>query len=219
MGNYGGPAPVFRFSGTIVPFFTGPGSPDLPGSSFTGKNLGPVKMSSISDGSSNTTLFSERLIGIPNTPLTAVTAAGGQDAKRSVFRNTVTGQPVDQGPAGSAIAQAYVAGCKALAGTTNPIATNTNGQVWIRGYPSHMAIGIYAHYGQPNTLSCADPADGNATYGGYFGTSPPSSNHPGGVNTCMGDGSVRFIKDSISQQTWWALGTRAGGEVVSADAY
>jgi hypothetical protein len=35
----------------------------------------------------------------------------------------------------------------------------------------------------------------------------------------MGDGSVRFIKSSISQVTWMALGTKAGGEVISADSY
>ena len=35
----------------------------------------------------------------------------------------------------------------------------------------------------------------------------------------FGDGSVKFIKDSINLQTWRALGTRAGGEVVSADSY
>jgi hypothetical protein len=39
------------------------------------------------------------------------------------------------------------------------------------------------------------------------------------VNTLMGDGTVRFIKASIGLQTWRALGTRAGGEVVSADSY
>ena len=41
-----------------------------------------------------------------------------------------------------------------------------------------------------------------------------ASYHSGGVNTLMTDGSVRFIKDSIGQNTWWALGTRANGEVV-----
>ena len=45
------------------------------------------------------------------------------------------------------------------------------------------------------------------------------SQHPGGANFAMADGSVRFIKESISQQMYRALGTRAGGEVVSADAY
>jgi prepilin-type processing-associated H-X9-DG protein len=46
-----------------------------------------------------------------------------------------------------------------------------------------------------------------------------TSNHPGGVNLCMADGSVKFIKDSISPQVWWALGTKNLGEVISADAY
>jgi len=46
-----------------------------------------------------------------------------------------------------------------------------------------------------------------------------SSNHSGGVNLCLGDGSVKFVKDSVGLQPWWALGTRNEGEVLSADAY
>ena len=46
-----------------------------------------------------------------------------------------------------------------------------------------------------------------------------SSNHPGGVNVLMADGSVRFVKNTINQATWWALGTRANGEVISSDSY
>ena len=45
------------------------------------------------------------------------------------------------------------------------------------------------------------------------------SYHPGGVNVLFADGSVRFIKDSVNQMTWMALGTRAGGEVISSDSY
>ena len=43
--------------------------------------------------------------------------------------------------------------------------------------------------------------------------------HPGGVNVMMADGSVRLIKDSVGMSVWWSLGTRAGGEVISADTY
>jgi prepilin-type N-terminal cleavage/methylation domain-containing protein/prepilin-type processing-associated H-X9-DG protein len=43
--------------------------------------------------------------------------------------------------------------------------------------------------------------------------------HPGGANFAMADGSVKFIKSSISVPTYRALGTRAGGEVISADQY
>ncbi len=44
------------------------------------------------------------------------------------------------------------------------------------------------------------------------------SYHPGGVNALFGDGSVRFLKDSIAGPTWRALGTIGGGEVISGDA-
>jgi prepilin-type N-terminal cleavage/methylation domain-containing protein/prepilin-type processing-associated H-X9-DG protein len=43
--------------------------------------------------------------------------------------------------------------------------------------------------------------------------------HPGGANFAMADGSVKFIKNSINVPTYRALGTRAGGEVISADQY
>jgi prepilin-type N-terminal cleavage/methylation domain-containing protein len=39
--------------------------------------------------------------------------------------------------------------------------------------------------------------------------------HPGGDNALLMDGSVRFVTNQISQALWRALGTRAGGEVVS----
>jgi prepilin-type N-terminal cleavage/methylation domain-containing protein/prepilin-type processing-associated H-X9-DG protein len=45
------------------------------------------------------------------------------------------------------------------------------------------------------------------------------SYHPGGVNTLLGDGSVRFIKNSINGNVWRALGTIRGGEVISADSF
>ena len=41
------------------------------------------------------------------------------------------------------------------------------------------------------------------------------SNHAGGVNAAMGDGSVRFFTDSINLNNWRALATRSGGETVS----
>jgi prepilin-type N-terminal cleavage/methylation domain-containing protein/prepilin-type processing-associated H-X9-DG protein len=46
-----------------------------------------------------------------------------------------------------------------------------------------------------------------------------SSYHPGGANIAMADGSVRFLKSSVDMRTLWALGSRAGGEVVSSDSY
>jgi prepilin-type processing-associated H-X9-DG protein len=46
-----------------------------------------------------------------------------------------------------------------------------------------------------------------------------NSYHPGGVNFLFADGSLRFLKASINQQTYLALGTRANGELISSDSY
>lgn len=43
--------------------------------------------------------------------------------------------------------------------------------------------------------------------------------HPGGANVLMGDGSVRFVKQSINLLAWQALSSRSVGEVISADSY
>jgi prepilin-type processing-associated H-X9-DG protein len=52
-------------------------------------------------------------------------------------------------------------------------------------------------------------------YGYYMGF---KSFHPGGANFGMADGSVRFLKQTINTRIYNALATRAGGEVISADA-
>ncbi len=43
--------------------------------------------------------------------------------------------------------------------------------------------------------------------------------HPGGVNATFGDGSVKFIKNTINQQVWNALLVPNEGRIVSADQY
>jgi prepilin-type processing-associated H-X9-DG protein len=43
--------------------------------------------------------------------------------------------------------------------------------------------------------------------------------HPGGANFAMVDGSVKFIKNTVNYASYLALGSRAGAEVLSADAY
>lgn len=64
--------------------------------------------------------------------------------------------------------------------------------------------------------------------GCYFSNSNGSANsriigatslHPGGVNAAFLDGSVKFIKQSINQPSWWALATKSGGEAISSDSY
>ena len=62
-----------------------------------------------------------------------------------------------------------------------------------------------------------------SSWGGMLGPTfaaiTSRSYHPGGVNALLADGSVRFIKSSIAGAIWRALGSIAGGEIVSADAY
>ena len=64
-------------------------------------------------------------------------------------------------------------------------------------------------------MSSEDEDDGGPTYGSVTSR----SYHPGGVNSLFADGSVKFIKNAINWQTWRALGTVGGGEVISSDSY
>jgi prepilin-type N-terminal cleavage/methylation domain-containing protein/prepilin-type processing-associated H-X9-DG protein len=64
-------------------------------------------------------------------------------------------------------------------------------------------------------MSSEDEDDGGPTYAAVTSR----SYHPGVVNALFADGSVHAFKSTIAYQTWRALGTVAGGEVVSADAY
>lgn len=45
------------------------------------------------------------------------------------------------------------------------------------------------------------------------------SQHAGGANFGMADGSVKFVKNSINFNIYQALSTRGQGEIISADAY
>jgi prepilin-type N-terminal cleavage/methylation domain-containing protein/prepilin-type processing-associated H-X9-DG protein len=80
------------------------------------------------------------------------------------------------------------------------------GANWIQGNQDVM----YGHASLPNDRGCAFPQ--NMTQ-----TMPASSEHSGGVNLLLCDGSVRFVPNGISVPTWRALGTRNGGEVLGGD--
>ena len=88
------------------------------------------------------------------------------------------------------------------------------GKVWAHGA---MAMTLF------NTVATPNMNNGTWTYCGNLGSGSlamygeADSFHSGGVNTLMADGSVKFIKNSINQLTWFALGTKANGEVISAD--
>ena len=108
-----------------------------------------------------------------------------------------------------------ITNCASVPPTTAGLSTSRGD--WFYGYPDYVSFAMYNHVSGPNTRSCS-----NAGWNNYsvdiYGTAPPSSMHSGGVNMTMSDGSVRFVKDSVNQQAWWAVGTRNGGEVVSSDS-
>jgi prepilin-type N-terminal cleavage/methylation domain-containing protein/prepilin-type processing-associated H-X9-DG protein len=71
----------------------------------------------------------------------------------------------------------------------------------------------YCKYPYSNNPPCVASSSGNPN---MFGA---RSRHPGGVNALFGDGRVQFIKNSISINTWRAISTTKGNEVISADAF
>jgi prepilin-type processing-associated H-X9-DG protein len=65
-------------------------------------------------------------------------------------------------------------------------------------------------------LPCTNDNGSNVDQSAYAGS---RSRHPGGINVLLGDGSVRFVKNSINMQIWLGLNSISGGEVISADAW
>ena len=154
-----------------------------------------VRLAEITDGTSNTALFSEtkrsRSINnsaaeIPIPDLLNVYVSGGN----------FTGASAITPPADCA---------------TFSLRIRYRGQMYYRSLP---LTSVYSHTVPPNykLWDCTD-----SSFGQFHGAA--RSYHPGGVNAAFCDGSVRFIKDSINLNTWRALGSKAGGEVISADAY
>ncbi len=149
-----------------------------------------VRLASITDGTSNTAAFSEWI--------------KGNSGQNSPGLNLVYSIPqyINGGPLGDFNT------CKA---STTPL-WDFKGEYWTlqdtgRGGP-------YYHVMPPNQNACATTA-GFGNVDSFIG---PSSFHPGGANILLMDGSVRFVKSGVALDTWNALGTRAGGEVISAEA-
>jgi prepilin-type N-terminal cleavage/methylation domain-containing protein/prepilin-type processing-associated H-X9-DG protein len=85
-----------------------------------------------------------------------------------------------------------------------------------------VPLGWNSNTVDPNSASCATNwQQPSAPLGCRFGAAAKGfvSQHPGGGNFSFADGSVRFLKKTINMATYCALGSRAGGEVTSSDAY
>jgi len=226
-GNHGGPGVIRNFAGTIVPFFTcsttnmlpHPGAPTWPvGTCWWGAdgNLGFFGLEGITDGSSNTALFSERLTGA--TTADVQPTAGSVNARRGIYLDPPN-MSIAYNSGNATLALQSMKACQSIAGATASNSGWLQGFSWTMGFPWHIVVNRYTHYNTPNKLTCLSQADPGGLWGGTSGMVTVSSNHPGGVNVCFADGSVRFLKDSVAPQTWWAIGTRNGGEVLSSDSY
>lgn len=157
-----------------------------------------IKITEISDGTSNTIGASERILG------------EGPENTTVASRTDINPQTMFVNPR----AQLTAASCGS---TLNVNMSQRRGYSWVAGEPRCTS---YNHYYLPNdkvnpdcvtNFTGATPAGARSS---GHGLSTARSRHTGGVNVWFCDGSVRFIKDSISMAIWRALATRSGGEVV-----
>ena len=81
--------------------------------------------------------------------------------------------------------------------------------------PNKAIIGKSFYPGMDLDLNGKNEENGGPT----FSAINARSYHPGGVNTLLGDGSVRFVKSTIDGMVWRSVGTVAGGEVLSAESF
>jgi prepilin-type N-terminal cleavage/methylation domain-containing protein len=147
-------------------------------------NGSKVRMTEIADGTSNTAMMSEGLIG-PNT-------------------GKMSTAPTDQ--ATRELLYAWIGGGGAMPGTcASPIEYRTDRNTrWADGDAYET---LYDHGYTPNS-SNIDCISTSANWKGA------RSKHSGGVNLLRTDGGVRFVSNSVDATTWGHLGSRAGGEVV-----
>jgi prepilin-type processing-associated H-X9-DG protein len=161
----------------------------------------------ITDGLSNTAAFSESTLGDgPRTlPSAGVSVTGPIPGNpRTVW--LYVAPPFNQ------------AACDSGSGFWNNY--DLRGFMWASG---DLLSGSYNHSCPPNPpkYDCMSLLPSTAAPYQYttVGYKAARSNHPGGVNLLLADGSVRFVLNGIQPGTWSALSTRAGGESISDPSY
>jgi prepilin-type processing-associated H-X9-DG protein len=145
-----------------------------------------TRFGDILDGTSNTAMFSESTLARPGTA-TSLTPENRADVTVSFSSGSV-----------SALSEAL---CTTLGSGIN---TFRNAR-WVDGWPTRTG---YDHRLPPNSFvsDCARVGPIRELW------KAARSRHPGGVNSLLCDGSVRFVSDSIDLDTWRALASRNGGE-------
>ena len=158
-----------------------------------------VTLASITDGTSNTALFSEWVKGNGQSPTTAYGLG---------FLYTTPDSPFAY--AGQLNADyTYAQNCQNLPPNTTQNWT-WKGDWWVSANTT-----TYSHTQLPNRRSCFYTGPGQE---GSLNMIAASSLHPGGVNVLFADGSVKFVKQTVNAQTWYAIATIGRGEVISADS-
>jgi len=166
----------------------------------------------VQDGTSNTIAFGEWRTGDNNNNILSVP----QDVVE--IGGTFLGGSADNVhinlPAGASSFQAWGSNCATLAKTAR--GRSFIGQQWVTGMFGRSLGNVLMAPNPPYPNCNNTTGNGDFDNNGMFGL---SSNHSGGANVAFCDGSVHFLKSSTALQTMWALGSRAQGEVVSADGY
>jgi len=159
---------------------------------------GVVTLSTIRDGLSNTVIFSEYIRGKNETTSSGLHQIYASSTKNP---NAIVTYSVDN----------YVAPCQ----SSKTVAFGHKGRRWLA--QDCGSGGGYSHVMLPNTQACffSDQTGGGEERWTLVGA---SSYHSGGVNVGMLDGSVKFVKNSISKQTWRAIATKDSGEVIDANS-
>ena len=164
-----------------------------------------MKLAAITDGLSNTMFASECLLGA-GVDVTAASPSA-QPPFRQFYNFSAKIMLATTAPGGYVPAYNSPTIASLLAGATTW--QGARGVCWIDGTEWQTGFNAYL---PPNS-----PLYDVSGMGiGWLSARGP---HPGGVLALLGDGSVRFVKNSINLPTWWALSTRAGGEVISSDSY
>ena len=204
----------FEFMNNSNPALAAVTSGGPPNGVFQGVGGGPIGIAHIADGTSNTIAFFETKVGSGNVNLFSADTDNVFFGRlpAGVTRNT----PTMSMPTGSANFLAWAQQCTAALRTApHPSNAVSLGRNWAYGIVSE-SLG--------HTLLPPNSKYTNCSFNGTYAPHNPgmirmSSFHSGGGNTLMCDGSVKFLKDSTANQVVWALGSRAQGEVISADAY
>jgi prepilin-type N-terminal cleavage/methylation domain-containing protein/prepilin-type processing-associated H-X9-DG protein len=165
----------------------------------------------IIDGSSKTIAFSEALVSDQNHGTKWRSGVATGQKPQGTADNANTNQPG---------VMADLETCNQLfnAGQGLP-GFEDKGYRWASGAPN---VAVFNTIVPPNSskypwAGCRMDCDGCGIEFGQYANA--TSNHPGGLNIVFCDGSARFIMNSIAINTWWALGTKYGSEVVPKDSY